>query len=416
MQTRRQLLRQGTIMGAAAWPGWARAPRLVFACAANNGLYRALTAGAGALPRYESPAEAVAKSPHGAGVLLLANSYPAATTPLDEALCAAAARKGLRLYVEFPSWLPALETGPPRHATLERAVVASQVFGPALDRLRILAIHDCHFVPVKAAQSDLVLARVAGFDTAVYGLPEEGVYPILFAHPRGGILVSTTRLSSFIESRYGPADAWTPIWNRIFAWLGSATAGSKMKWTSTVRPSFGRDENLSADVESQAFRRGSSWYSRAGLLMPAASADEGLGGVLEGFISAIHTDGTQPLRKNSRNDCAGETSLAMALAGSIGQRTEDRRIAGNLNDYIYFRSEFAQGPRADPKSPSFGLLSWTYPDGLGVYYGDDNARSMLGTMGAAAALNSDRWDRVAVALPAGKPQDHRQTGISRQPY
>jgi hypothetical protein len=31
-------------------------------------------------------------------------------------------------------------------------------------------------------------------------------------------------------------------------------------------------------------------------------------------------------------------------------------------------------------------------DGFGVYYGDDNARSMLGTMAAAALLNSDRWD------------------------
>ena len=218
---------------------------------------------------------------------MLANAYPTATTPLDESLCTAAA-KGLRIYVEFPSWLPALRTGPPRHATLERAVVASQVFQPALDRLRILAIHDCHFVPVKAAPSDLVLARVAGFDTAVYGLPEEECTPILFAHPGGGILVATTRLSSFIESRYGPADAWTPIWNRIFAWLGSAAAGSKMKWTPTVRPSFGRGENLPADVESQAFRRGSSWYSRAGLLMPAASADEGLGGVLRGGFHQRH--------------------------------------------------------------------------------------------------------------------------------
>jgi hypothetical protein len=32
------------------------------------------------------------------------------------------------------------------------------------------------------------------------------------------------------------------------------------------------------------------------------------------------------------------------------------------------------------------------PDSLGIYYGDDNARSMLGTIAAEALLSSDRWD------------------------
>lgn len=40
-------------------------------------------------------------------------------------------------------------------------------------------------------------------------------------------------------------------------------------------------------------------------------------------------------------------------------------------------------------------------DGFGVYYGDDNARGMMGMMAAAAAINTDRWDeRLALGLLA----------------
>src|SRR5581483_8413601 len=192
-----------------------------------NGLYSALAAGAGAFPRHESPMEAVRKAAPGTGVLLLADAYPDSCTTVDAALFSEAAKKRLRVYVEFPSWLPSLEVGRPRHATLERAVVMFSAFAPGLDRLRILAIHNCHFVPVNVAKADLVIARVAGFDKAVYGLPAEGVFPILFDHPDGSVLVATTQLSRFLESRDGPADAWPPIWNRIFQWVGGEAAAPK---------------------------------------------------------------------------------------------------------------------------------------------------------------------------------------------
>jgi hypothetical protein len=52
----------------------------------------------------------------------------------------------------------------------------------------------------------------------------------------------------------------------------------------------------------------------------------------------------------------------------------------------------AKGPRADVNNPAYGLVGWSYPGSEGVYYGDDNARSMLGTMGTAGLLKSGRWD------------------------
>ena len=91
--------------------------------------------------------------------------------------------------------------------------------------------------------------------------------------------------------------------------------------------------------------------------------------------------------------------MSMALAGHFGKSAAQKQVAINLNDFIYFRSPLAQGTRRDPGSPSYGLVGWNTTakfykdmDGFGVYYGDDNARSMLGTMAAAALLNSDRWD------------------------
>ena len=76
---------------------------------------------------------------------------------------------------------------------------------------------------LRAAKPDLVMARVAGFDTAVYGLPSTGAYPILFEH--AGVLVATTKLSQFVTARYAPSEAWGPIWRRVFEWLCPATEG-----------------------------------------------------------------------------------------------------------------------------------------------------------------------------------------------
>jgi hypothetical protein len=145
---------------------------LLFCCAADNDLYRVMTAGGQSYPRVESPQEAIAKAESGWGVLLLADGYPEKTTPLDQAVFDGASTKGLRLYVEYPSSLPGTKVGAPRKTHLERAVVASDVFGASLPQLRLLALHDCHLVEIEAEKAHLVAARVAGFDTAVFGLDD----------------------------------------------------------------------------------------------------------------------------------------------------------------------------------------------------------------------------------------------------
>ena len=123
---------------------------------------------------------------------------------------------------------------------------------------------------------------------------------------------------------------------------------------------------------------------------------DGSSGMLEGFSTVIEPDGSQLLGWRRRNDCMGETSMAMALSRALGGKSQDAEIAASLNDYIYLHSPLAQGPRSDPASPSYGLVGWAMPKGEGAYWGDDNARSALGTLAASALLKTDRWDEVVL--------------------
>ena len=406
-----------------ALPGEPGDASLVFACAPTNDLWRALEAAGVGASRHADAAAAVRAAPSGGAVLLLADGYPAAPTLLTPDLMAEASRRRLRLFVEFPGWLPDLETGSARTTQYERAVVGSDAFGPGLARLRIVGINDCHYVPVAAAAADLVLARVAGFDTAVFGLPDSGVQPLLFVHPtRADLMVAATKLSNFVTARYTPADAWGLIWRYILGWLQRGRARVQPAWTPAVRPSFAPEAVLPATVERAAFRRGVAWIHRAKLLIhpswqhlvegavaypdqvapaPAAELPEGDGslGLLEGFNARIRHDGTQAMRWWLRNDCINECAMACAFSGVLDGAAADRTVAANLHDFVYLNSPLAQGSRADPASASFGLLGWNTTakyyedmDGFGVYYGDDNARALLGTMASAALLQTDRWD------------------------
>jgi hypothetical protein len=282
--------------------------------------------------------------------------------------------------------------------------------------MRIVAVHDCRFVPFQADAPWLVLAKVAGFDTAVFGLPAN-THPLLFEAAEG-VLVATTCLSRFVTGRYAPTDAWPVVWNAILGHLTGGAQAYDLQFEPAVRPSYARHTKLPQDHERQALIRGVDWYRRARLLVhedwrhmwdeaaewedrvaPAPRQDwptgDGRNGVLEGFSSRILHDGSQYVRWYMRADCNCETAMAFGLRALVDHDPESSTVARNLLDYVFFTSPIQQGPRADPQSPSYGLLGWdTRPDGVVIYYGDDNARAILGTMATAAALDSDRWDEA----------------------
>nr|MCU0781476.1 hypothetical protein [Akkermansiaceae bacterium] len=145
-------------------------PELIVSAEPGNDLLRVLADSGYECVRVESPAAAVGQAPEGGAVMILATGYPNTATPVDAALFATAASKNLRVYVEYPSSLPGLTVGARVTPTYDRAVVSSGFFGAGLAPLRILAIHGLNYLPVNATGAHLVSARVAGFDTAVFGL------------------------------------------------------------------------------------------------------------------------------------------------------------------------------------------------------------------------------------------------------
>jgi len=367
------------------------AATLTFRCAPQNDLYRAITSSGRTYPRFDRVEDAMRAAPRGSGVAILADGYPSETTQISPAVLQEAFAKRLRLYIEYPAPMPGLDSGEPRDAEWERGVVASDAFGRELKRLSILALGRCRFVPMHAAKPDLVLARVAGFDTAVYGLPEREVYPLLFEQRQGRLLIASTKLSQFVTARYAPAEAWTTVWTHIFGWLSTGGSRPRLEWSPSVLPSFTATAELPAEAEANAFRRAATWFERARLFPPPG---EGSAGVMEGVTSAIRYDGSQPLAPTLRADCTAEVAMALAFAGG-------RDTAARLNQFLYSTSVLARGARGDPAGPSYGLIGWSLPNSAGVYYGDDNARAILGTLATAALLGETQWDdRVLEALLA----------------
>src|SRR5690554_6786149 len=96
--------------------GWASENKdvITLSCEADNDLYLTLMENKIACVRYNTPEEAISKAEEGTGVMILADGYPQKTTVIDASLFEKASQKNLRLYVEYPSYLPGIAVGKPR--------------------------------------------------------------------------------------------------------------------------------------------------------------------------------------------------------------------------------------------------------------------------------------------------------------
>ena len=163
-------------------------------------------------------------------------------------------------------------------------------------------------------------------------------------------------------------------------------------------------------------KKGSEWFFNAHLLLhpswkdtwlhyqgdgaapfgPPIGKDKLIGngsmGILEGHASTIYYDGTQQYRYWNRTDVQGEVSFALAAAGDLLQNEKYKEVSENLIDFIFYTSNAHSGARNCPDSAVYGLLGWseTHPY---VFYNDDNARAILGVIGASAFLQNERWNK-----------------------
>ena len=291
-------------------------------------------------------------------------------------------------------------------------MVSSDKFAPALPRLRILAAHDCHFVPVtNSPPADLVVARVAGYDTAIYGLPEKDVFPILFELPERNLIVATTRLSSFVTGRYAPADDWLLVWETHPRPPSTRNTRTRSRCPrSSPQPTAPRAK-LPRRFERQAFAQAAGMVRQlapAGPSLEKAKLYQALAANEETTAPAPpDAPGRRRLPRHPRrlrlgNPLRRQPAPPPPAARRLQPRIRHGPCPGSASSTAtstapsspatcwtssYFNSGMCQGVRGRPAA------SRLRPHGLGRHraawlvanYGDDNARAMLATAVAAAA-------------------------------
>ena len=378
-------------------------------------MYAVLEAEGYQVRQYDDLHQAIDDAREGMPVFIMADNYPQAPVPVTDALIERARKKKLKIYLEYPTSFPGVDISQkPLSTQLERGVVTSEVFGEALKPMSILGINDAYVLPAKIDSPLIVLAKVAGLDKAEYGIDDVDQYPLLFE--KDNILIATTKLSNFATGRYGPADAWKQVWSYIL----SKTTGKKdfkfRTWPSFVTPMYGRDEPLPLDAKEKSVQKGVEWFYNGRFFIHPQWQDlwlkyqadgtnpfgppldqklpngDGSLGLLEGHASRIYHDGSQQYRYWLRADVQGEAAYALAAAGDLLNNQEYYLRAHKLIDYVFHNSNLRAEERNDKSSPSYGLIGWsvTHPY---VYYGDDNARAILGMLGASAYMQTDKWNK-----------------------
>ena len=365
------------------------------------------------------------KAPEGAAVLLLNRSYPDSVRLLSGQQVSKIGEKGLRVFAEFAS---TADTLPQLHEIGFERVVMTDSLAPGLGPMDLLSINRGRYFREDAAEGTVMaIAKVAGFDTAVYGLDDTPCYPLVY-RKRDGLWMSTSQLSEFARLRFMPEAKWKVFWEKVIGDLtGHETRFSS--WIYPVHPSYGKDVPLPDTARLASVRKGVEWFYNGHFLVDASwkkdwidkyqgdgvmpigpclppdiKDGDGSCGILEGHCSAIYADGRQAYRYWLRCDVQGEAAMTFAVAGNLLGYENYMSVASNLVNYAF--DTFRDGPRNDPESPSYGLLSWAITT-KDTYYGDDNARAILGMIMAADVLESTEWNRkITEAILA----NYRTTG------
>lgn len=357
-------------------------------CKATNDLFRALVDSGIRCVRHDRLEEAILAAEPGSGLLLLADAIASRAVRAEEKTVEKAQRKRLKLYIEYPNAWPGAEFGEPTAIERERLVAASDWFAPEMERLTIVSMHGGLYAPVEATASTIVhlaLARVAGYDKAVFGLPDDRM-PILLEAAESGLLIAAAPLSRFASGRYAPMAAWRAVWKRILERLGFPEAGAALRWTPSVRPLYDKDAPLPEKAEADAFKRVMKWFAHH-----AVYSIDGHIGVIEGFESTIRPNGRQLMRPRLRADCIAESAMAFAHDYAVAGSAESRFMAEQMMNTVWFGPDFCN---PSPQEADYGLVNWY--DRRKVYYGDDNARVILAGLSVRNLLADDRWDEAIV--------------------
>ena len=364
--------------------------------------------------------EAVALKNDVKGVMILADGYPEGKTRVTPEQAEALLSSEVRIYIEYPENNDALGiTGYGDEKAMENArgvvVDPDKLQTPLYSLLYVngALFPTKPFDPAKVGAEDvnawLVAAKVAGYDVAEYALKDATPYVLL--EENGRVLIAATKFSQWISARYAPYERYQKFWASVLTWLNHDDPAPVMTYKPAVSPARAKNAALSKEDYIDAARRSSDWFFNTGFLL--SDTDEkaygalresrdyslhvddtcdGRSGVIETFSSGtrFNPDGSQKIRFLKRADCNGEVAGALALAYRSTGNERYRDAAYNLVNWLLRESSLSGGPRADAKSPQYGFLDWD--DGPATpeqYYGDDNARAILGLIEAISVLGKD---------------------------
>jgi len=387
-------------------------------CLPSNDLYEILKKQENLIIRlHHSPSDAVNNAKAGSVVIVLSDEYPFERVNLSDDFFKIVREKNLRVFVEYPSFLPNVDLDNPVKANLERAVVNSSFFKGFPDSLHILNVNGLNYIPAHVNNSHIVIAKVAGFDKADFGLPEK-TSPLLFELPNYNVLVSTTNLSHFVKARYSPRKEWEAVWMQILAYLLPKLQVAELQHEYPINPLYGKEEAMPDSYQKESINRGIEWYSDAKMLahksydgvtqkiidegnqrlkwdkaIPVGNGDDG---VYECIFSQIDENGKQPIGIIKRGDCVSETAMAFACAGTVFDNQRYIDIANNLLDFYLLNSTATKNEYGDPNHGAYGLIPWGISNEAWykASYGDDNARLFISALTASSLTGEDRWDKT----------------------
>ena len=406
-------------------------------CDEGNDVWRALLSAplppaASALARHDTLADALSASVPGDALMALANgaagsgggSWPAS----DWAALEAANLRGA--YVEMPEALPGPGTAacpaPTPAWYFDRLVSLGDTLGPAAPYLSLLTAQGANFCAYDTSHLDsavLAYAHVAGSTHAVFGLPPNATLnPVLFQldAPAPNVLIGAVALSCLVQCRYTPVDAWAAVWDFILSKILAAPYSGFPKWQPLVAASGPPPASASEAVKSSGNAlqvavtsavRATDWLlTGSGLLVrddnatcpaPFAPREAALTCMLEGFSSKMAANGSQNIANDVRMDCSAEAAMALAMRAAVeAERAVDvpavevtstasafATASLSLLNFTWLYSNAAQA-HDNASDASFGILEWgvSGPTWRVCSYGDDNARVLVATLVAAAAL------------------------------
>ena len=192
-----------------------------------------------------------------------------------------------------------------------------------------------------------------------------------------------------------------------------------LKWTPTVRPRYAQDADLPANAWIEAITRAAQWYRQSRLLvgndwvpwnpdsnpgiepLPAHwSVGDGSLGIAECYISKrVFQDGGAGAPTCRSRRLHGRVRDGAGVSSSGDQRRFARDDREKLERLPLVSLGHGGGRAAGRPAASvvWNAAHNAASPGNTHFWGDDNARVLLGTIASSSLLQTDRWDEAMCA-------------------